>query len=335
MLVPTENTQNESTGPVTEREQPLHSASESRHNCLEELWLLGQPPLWRFLEFVEHAMAGGNRADRAALTDEWCAANDYYQELERSEAGIANSGSHRELDPELAHLAEEVTAHPHFRRSFDTAPTTLGMVDLERLIVRQKHVTQSFVNSLMTRIGSHPDPETLFRICLPMQAVRPLVQICRVGSHRYVFRCESTDLRYHETTLLSPNQVPGYSSFGAIAGIVGVAVGFGHDFLSVVRVGNRMLLDNGYHRACALRALGITHAPCVIQTVSRADELHITVNARVAEEAEIYFESARPPLLKDFFDPRIRKLVRIRAQTHVVEVNVEIKHLVEDPIDCQ
>jgi hypothetical protein len=315
-------------------QRPACDTPEPASGPCEELWLLGQPPLWRFLEFVEHSVVGGASADQGALADEWRAANDYYQGLERSEAGIANSASHRELGAELEPLAQEVQAHPHFRHTFDTVPTGLGVVELDRLIVRQKHVTQSFVHTLVRRIASHPDPEMLFRICLPLAAPKPAVQICQVGSHRYVFRCESTDLRYHHTTVLEPKQVPGYDSFGAIAGMIAVVVGFGHDFMSVVRVGNRLLLDNGYHRACALRALGVTHAPCVIQTVSRLDELHM-VNARVAEEAELYFESARPPLLKDFFDPKIRKVLPIRAQTQLVEVHVDIKHLVEDPVETR
>jgi hypothetical protein len=299
----------------------------------EELWLLGLPPLEHFLDFVEHAVVGGTHPDRFALIEEWRAANSYYQELEQSEAGIANAGVPRELDAELAPLAREIAAHPHFRHTFDTVQTQFGIVELDRLIVRQKHVTQSFIDALVARIACRPDPETLFRICLPTDAPRPPVRICQVGSHRYVFRCESTDLRYHHTTVLEPQQVPGYDSFGPIAGMIAVVVGFGHEFLSVVRVGNRLLLDNGYHRACALRTLGVTHVPCVIQTISRLDELRMTVSARVAEEAVLYFESARPPLLKDFFDPKIRKLLPIRAQTHLVEVHVEIKHLVEDPIE--
>jgi len=281
---------------------------------------------------VEDAVVNGARADRIALTDEWRAANDYYQELERSEAGIANSGNHRELDSCLAPLAEEVKAHPHYRRAFDTLPTGFGMVELDRLIVFQKHITRTFVDRLMARIGPAPDPEALFRICLPLDPPEPHVQICQVGSQRYVFRCESTDLRYHETTVLRPQQVQEYHSFGAIAGIIAVVVGFGCNFLNVVRVGNRMLLNNGYHRACALRALGLTHAPCIIQTATRVDELPLTVKGRVAEEAEFYFESARPPLLKDFFDPKIRKALPIRSQMHLVEVSLEIKHLVEDPV---
>jgi hypothetical protein len=60
----------------------------------EEIWLLGQPPLSRYLEFVMDDVVEGASADRAALTGEWSAANDYYQELERSEAGLANQVEH-------------------------------------------------------------------------------------------------------------------------------------------------------------------------------------------------------------------------------------------------
>lgn len=300
--------------------------------CQQELWLLGQPPLWRYIEFVEHA-SDGPRADRAALTEEWRAANEYYQELERSEAGIANSGSHRELDASFASMVAEMKAHPHYRRTFDTLPTTFMLVELDKLIVFQRHVRRTFVDRLMRRIGPAPTPEALFRFCMPLEAsAPPSVQICDLGAHRYVFRCESVDLRYHETAVLRPEQVRDYHSFGAIAGIVGVVVGFGCDFLNGIRVGNRVLLHNGYHRACALRSLGITHAPCIIQTATCSDEIQAVVKGRVAEQPEFYFESARPPLLKDFFDPRLRKLLPLRRQMHLVEVTLEIRHLVENPL---
>jgi hypothetical protein len=91
-------------------------------------------------------------------------------------------------------------------------------------------------------------------------------------------------------------------------------------------VGKRLLLNNGYHRACALRSLGITHAPCVIQTATRSDEVSIAVKSAVAEDPEFYFESARPPLLKDFFDPRIRKVLPTRRRVRQIEVHFDIKN---------
>jgi hypothetical protein len=91
-----------------------------------------------------------------------------------------------------------------------------------------------------------------------------------------------------------------------VARAVGLVVGFSTNFFNVVRDDKRLLLHNGYHRACALRALGITHVPCVIQTVTRRDELDLIAKDNVAEDPAFYFAACRPPLLKDFFDPRIR-----------------------------
>jgi hypothetical protein len=63
----------------------------------------------------------------------------------------------------------------------------------------------------------------------------------------------------------------------------------------------------------------------VIQTATRGDELGITVKREVADQAEFYFESARPPLLKDYFDPRIRKVLPVRKRVRQIEVDFEIK----------
>jgi hypothetical protein len=298
---------------------------------LQELWLLGQPPLARLLEFVESTVVGGDTFDRIALTGAWRAANDLYLELERSEAGIANAGDHRALDPALAPLAAEVQAHPNYRLSFDTLPTTFAMVDLDHLIVDQQHVTGTFVESIAARIGPTPDAQALFRLCMPLHSPEAPVQIRKVGAHRYVFRSRSLDFRFHEAALLAPAIAAGHAAFGPVAGIVGLVVGFGCNFLNVVRVGKRVLLANGYHRAVALRAAGVRHAPCVMQTATRVDELQVCVKSRIADAAEFYFESARPPLLKDFFDARLTTRLPIRPRTRQIEVSFEVKdHLVCD-----
>jgi hypothetical protein len=291
----------------------------------EEIWLLGQPLLRHYLNFVRDTVVGGAAADPAALTDEWRAANDYYHELETREAGIADQVECRDLDPALAPLAAEVSAHPHYRRTFDTLPTGFAMVELDRLIVSQKSVTGSFVRTVQERLGPAPDPATLFRFCLPIARSDAPAEIRRVGSRRFVFRSDSTDFRFHEAALLQASQLRDYESLGPIAGIVGLVIGFGSNFLNVIRVEKRLLLHNGYHRACALRALGISHAPCIVQTVTRRDELDIAAKAVVAEDPDFYFSTARPPLLKDFFDPKIRKKLQVHKQMRMIEVNFEVR----------
>jgi hypothetical protein len=291
----------------------------------EERWLLGLPSLWRFLDFVEECGIEGAKGTRAALTDSWRAANDYYRNLEHRECGLANTAETAPMPAGLAEYCELVRTHPHFRRTFDTLPTEIAMVPLELLIVEQRHVTWTFVEGLQRKLARSLAPEQLVTICLPLERSEAQVEARRTGSKRYVFRCKSTDFRFQEAALLEPRHLTGFEASGAITGFVGLLLGFGCNFLNVLRVGKRLLLNNGYHRACALRALGVTHAPCVIQTATRIDELAAVAKGEVVDDAEFYFESARPPLLKDYFDERIRTSVPIRPQAREIEINFEVK----------
>jgi hypothetical protein len=291
----------------------------------EEIWLLGRPTLRHYLDFVEDRMVGGASADRRVLIDEWRAANDYYYELEESEAGIADQVECRDLDAALLPLAEEVLADPRFRRSFDTLPTSISMVELDRLMVYQHHVDGQFVDILQSRLVPTPDPKALFRFSLPLSRQEAPVRTQRVGSSRYVFWSESRDFRFLRPILLRPDQICNHDMSRSIGGVVGLVVGYGSNFLNVIRADNRLLLNNGYHRACALRASGITHVPCIIETVTRRDELDLVAPSDVSKAPSLYFKAPRPPLLKDFFDPKIRKSLPVYKSKSMVEVKFEVR----------
>lgn len=309
-----------------EQEQTRSEPEEHRAVREErELWLLGQPSLGDYLRFVKDRVVGGASADPAALTKEWRTANDYYHELEERESGIADKVECRDLDPALAPLAAAVARDPRHRLTFDIVPTSFGMVELDRLTVSQKEVTLDLIESLGQQLGAAPDPARLFHFCLPLGRPETPVHVRRVGSSRFVFGSESQDVRFHESVVLRPDQIQNYETFGLISGVVGLVVGFGSNFLNVIRVGKRLLLHDGYHRACALRRLGITHAPCIIQTVTHPDELDLVAKRRVAEDPEFYFHTARPPLLKDFFDPKIRRILPVHKLMRMIEVSFEVR----------
>jgi hypothetical protein len=288
------------------------------------LWLLGQPHLADYLDFVKHKAVGGNDADPAALADEWRTANDVYHDLEREEAGLADSAEALPLDPVLAPRAERLRSHPWYRATFDTLPTTVEMVELDRLIVAQTHVASRFSEGRAQALGPNPAPEALFDFCLPLERDDPPVRVQRLASDRWVFSSPSTDLRAHNPTAMGAAQLAAFASFGPISGGIGLLVGFGCNFMSVVRSDSRMVLHNGYHRACALRALGITHAPAIVQEVTRKDELRIAASDTVIEDPAFYFLAARPPLLKDFFDPRIVKRIAVRPMETKVEIEFKL-----------
>lgn len=290
-----------------------------------EIYLLGHGALGQFLDFIDDAVIKGTDFDLASLTAEWRAAIEYYQHLETREAGIALQGSHRALDPAYQPWAAQLQSLPEFRHTFDIVPTTFGMVELDRLIVSQRSVTREHIESLRASVAPTPDAAAIFRLCHPVDAPLPPVTAQRLGSRRFVFSCNSSNLRAAGVSLL-PAGAPDHAShvpFGV--GGAGVRVGFGTNFLNVVRVGRRHLLSNGYHRALALRALGVTHVPCVIQSASHVDELRLTVGDRVADDPEYYLESARPPLLGDFADPRLARHLPIRKMVRRITIDVEVR----------
>ena len=291
--------------------QPIPSRRRARDIPQhEEIWLLGQPPLQAYLEFVEEMAIADESVARATLVDEWRAANDYYGELEETEAGIADEVEIFDIDPALQPLADAVAADPRFRRAFDTLPTRFAMVEIDRLVVGHPYVSRNHIDRICTGIGSAPTPEALFRFCLPLDRVEAPVQVRKtgprslhvlVGVQRLPLPGDRAAARRHRSA--------GYEPLGPLGGMVGVMVGFGSNFVNVIQSDDRLLLHNGHHRVCALRALGITHAPCIVQSVTRLDELRLVASRTVLDDPAFYFRSKRPPLAEGFFrsqDPEDR-----------------------------
>ena len=296
-----------------------------RSSNSELLWLLGQPELEDYLDFVKRKVIGGDELPPNLLADEWRAANDLFHELERAEAGLADSIERRPIDSSLLGLANELQADRYYKAAFDALPATIEMVELDKLIVSQNHVAPRFAEERARFLGRTPTPETLFRFCLPLVRQNPPVQIRRLSSNRYLLSSDSTDLRVQDAMLLRPEQCAGINSNGPIAAMVGLAVGFGSNFMTAIRSDNRLLLNNGYHRAYGLRALGITHAPCIVETVTRLSELRLTASESVTSNPAFFFRASRPPLLMDFFNPALTKRLLVRPMETMIEVEVKTR----------
>jgi hypothetical protein len=298
------------------KEQTAHS---------EEAWLLGQPPLQRYLDYMQDTAIGGAEASRSALIDEWRTANDYWYELEQSQAGVADSVEIRDIDSSLQPCIDEVMASDRYRRGFHELPTRFAMVELEKLIVSQRHVDIHHTERLKARLAGDTSLQQLFWFCMPVRNEEAPVDMRRLGSKRFLFWSKSSDFRFHEAALLKPSQISDYDPFGPVGAAIGVMLGYGSNLLNAVQSDNRLLLHNGHHRAYTLLEMGFTHAPCIIRTVTRRDELNLLVSADAASDPSFFFRAARPPMLKDFFDPRIRKVVKVPKLMRLLEISIEVK----------
>ena len=313
----------ESRGENDLRQDRIEAGPGQAADARELIWLLGQPHLTDYLDFVAKKVIGGEAIAPAQLVAEWRAANDHYYDLAEREAGLADSIRCRPLPKALKPLEAEVRAHPWFRQSFNELPTRFEMVELDKLVVSQTHVEHGHHDAIAAGLGD--DLAARFRFCIPTNRELPPVEIRRLGDNRWVFSSPSTDLRSRTPMLLRGEAIAQLGLDGPVAALIGVPVGFGSNFMSAVRSGKRLVLQNGYHRAFALRSIGVTHAPCIVEEVTRKDELKVGGDDEVNADPEFYFASARPPLLKDYFDPKIAKRLQVRRIETVIEVELRVK----------
>jgi len=289
--------------------------------------LVGHPPVTEFLGYVATQTLEGRSGDEGALMDAWRHGNDHLLTLAETEAGYADGIEFGEMPDELAPLVARALADPVMRRDYALAPVSIEWIELDRLVVHQKHINLAFADELLAEIGESPSPARIFEFALPYERRRdPPVQAGQIGEASWTFRSVSNDLRILSAELLDPAQVSGLKPGGVPSMLVALSVGYGSNYLSALSVGGRLVLHNGSHRAYALRAAGQTHAPCLVQHVSRHEELRAIVGDGhpLMAEGENLLTTPRPPLFKDYFDEQLRMIVSVPASVRQVQVGFNL-----------
>jgi hypothetical protein len=291
----------------------------------ETLYLIGRPTLSQFLRFVRREAVAPPPED--TLIAEWQAAKDHIRTLEKSEAGAADKPVITPIDVNGKYkpLLIEFLQDPLVKHGFNTVPTEVAFVELDRLVVYQHHIDLTHVEQLKKTIGPEPADEDIFRACLPYGHPQPPAKWSRMGDDSFVFVSPSNDLRYLGHMRLTANNINDYPPPGAMVGVVGLAVGFGSNFLNAFYVENRLILNNGSHRAYALRDLGITHVPCIVQHISSRDALDVVACSAVRKNPDHYLKGKRPAMLKDYFDPKLRKVMQVNRFLKYITVKFDVK----------
>jgi hypothetical protein len=291
----------------------------------QHVLLIGRPPLSEYLGFVTSQTREAEAPDYGSLAREWRLANDRVRDLEKLEPEIADDATVQPVADALAAMAERLLADPAYQRSFTLVPARIGVVELDKLVVFQKHVNLQYVDHLCALLGEHPSEEAIFRFCLGGNHAMPPTVQSRVSQNSFIFVSPSTDFRMLDVKVFAPSELPKYSAAGPVTGLVGLVVGYGSNYFNVLRCEGRLVLNNGSHRAHTLRKLGITHVPCVIQEISRREELEVIAGGDVSEHPDLYFSVPRPPMFRDFFDPRLCKMVDVRRQVRQMKITIGVE----------
>ena len=147
----------------------------------------------------------------------------------------------------------------------------------------------------------------------------------QTGQTSYTFVSPSNDFRFLQTDLLTTEHVAQWPAIGPVTGVLGLVLGYGSNYLTALSADGRLVLGNGSHRAYALREHGITHVPCIVQKVSRRDELELVGSPELMHHADRYLRAPRPALLKDYFDPHLRMIVPVVRKNRMVKVSFSVE----------
>jgi hypothetical protein len=291
------------------------------------VFLAGRPPMAEFITFVKKSSPNGSAGEAgpadSRLADDWRSAHDHLRRLEESEAGWADHAILAPLPAEMETHGARLRSDPVFRRTHGAVPTEIALVELDRLVVFQKHINLAHVAIIQRELGPSPTPGAIAQVALGLDRYSPPVRL--MHSHEvFTFVCDSRDFRFIEPILLPAELLPALACRGVAAQAVAFAVGFSPNCLTAIQAGGRLILFNGSHRAYAMRELGITHLPCVIQKTSRPEEIELIAHKEIGQRGDLYLKNPRPPLLKDYFDDRLRRIVPITRSHRLVRVQLRI-----------
>jgi hypothetical protein len=291
-----------------------------RQNTDEYIFLMGRAPASEFFGFVRTMAVDGHEINQAVLSSEWIVASQHLAKVTTSETGIADNALVLPLPKSMEAIANTALSDPCIANTYASPPFELGLVELDKLVVHQKFINVGFANEVKKTISSPPTEEEIARLAFGVDRPIPEFTIRQAGPGVFQIVSPSNDIRALDVRLLSPDRVKWPSPIGRPVNYVALAVGYGANLLHVLEVEGRLILNNGSHRAYALRDAGVTHVPCVIQRIHNRDHLELVSDGDLMKTPERYLSVPRPALLKDYFDPQLIKSVQVPRKNRMVQV---------------
>jgi hypothetical protein len=265
-------------------------------------------PAMKYGEVVRHlhfdcVQEERGRADE--IEERFRVAAAQMEELRRRESGLPDTIVVESPPEKLLTRLEQITSDVLFRRAFAAVPISIAIVEIDRLVAPQRTVNLDYVAHLNSQLSSE-DLDALVEFCLVQCSSPPAVKVLQVSNDEILFSSHCADLR-----LLGGFSKPVGSDDLAWAHVGGqptsavtLLLGFGAAPVNAWRTNTRLVLNNGFHRACVLRSRGISRMPIVVQHVSNA-ELQIPDDELFGLSRDYLLRDARPVLMKDFFNPML------------------------------
>lgn len=245
-------------------------------------------------------------------------------QLIEAETGEAETIAVRPVPEKHRALLESIAADPLFQNTFNHLPTCFAVVEVNKLIAAQRTVNLDYVERLAASYPQQLSFEDLLHICVSTRRHMDPIQHLEIAPNTHVFSSPNSDIRFLGAFVkqLTPDDLTHAVNGGLPAAAIIAFVGYGGSPVNVYRVGQRIVLNNGFHRVYALRSLGVREIPVVVQQVQN---WQLEMPPAVAGlPTEYLLRHQRPVLLKDFFETDFAITLNVRDRIKVVTLGINL-----------
>jgi hypothetical protein len=244
----------------------------------------------------------------------------------------------KDLDPDIAPKVEAIENKLQQYPFWRTNRYTVGLVRLDDLTILQSVVNLDRADRLAERIGPNADTSTLLDYAFDFDREPASIHHKLIGNNTHLFTSPNHDVRLGN---IEVRTVPRYPSadardVGEIPALI-LPITEGDSFIYCVRTYSHaqfpdgsvkriwfLTLQNGVHRAYALRARGYEYMPMLIVDPETADETRL-LTGNWSQERQQQAASTRPPLLKDFLNPELTETFAVRRSLLCLRVAITIE----------
>ena len=259
---------------------------------------------------------------------DWETATQELRNIERTEVGISDNCDLQPIG--FTEKINEIKNNPLFKNSFSASAIDFKIVDTENIVASQRNVSLDYIEKLVEKIPDTPTDEELFDLCISTKqdVPEPKVTQTRTG---WVFSSPSVDFRILGGFLkdkLTEDDLK-FTNVGAQpVRAITAFVGYGSGSINSYQVGNRLVLNNGFHRVYALYKKGIKKIPMVIQKIGNPA---IEFPKQLLNLPQEYLlRHRRPILVKDFFNENLTRTFKRKRMMRMISVELAV-----NPIDFE
>jgi hypothetical protein len=249
-------------------------------------------------------------------------------QLEFGDSALANQVTVEQLPSEFDEIAQRYTTDHRFSTAFGAIPSGIGIVEIDKLVAGQRIVYLEYAESLKARFAGRTSLDRLLEICTAPDGTADPIPHLEVAQNTHAFSSPSTDLRFLGAFIkdeLTPEDLELAQGGGVPAGAIIAFVGYGSPQVNCFLFNGRCILNNGFHRLFALRELGVTHAPVVVQHVSNP---MLEMPPLVAGLPRDYLLGAvRPAFVKDFFNSELCIDVDLKSRLRSVTLGINLTQM--------